>query len=52
MDVINAMTNKEAVADFGSDPVEAILDAFNNRVLGAVNAEGKIDEIILHNLLM
>ena len=36
LDVINAMTNKEAVTDYSPEAVEAILGAFNDRVLQAI----------------
>ena len=39
LDVINAMTNKEAVTDYSPEAVEAILGAFNDRVLQAIQDE-------------
>ena len=36
LDVINALTNKEAVTDYSPEAVEAILGAFNDRVLQAI----------------
>ena len=50
LDVINAISNKEAVTDFNNDAVEAILSAFNDHVLKAINDEDRTDEIILHDL--
>ena len=41
LDVIHAMTNKEAVTDYSPEAVEAILGAFNNRVLQAIQAEDR-----------
>ena len=48
---INAITNKEAVIDFSPEAVEAILRAFNERVLQAIQDEDRVDEIILHDYL-
>ena len=39
LDVINAMTSKEAVTDYSLEAVEAILSAFNDRVLQAIHDE-------------
>ena len=39
LDVIDAMTSKEAVTDFCPEAVEAILSAFNDRVLQAIHEE-------------
>ena len=36
LDVINAMTCNGAVTDYSPDAVEAILSAFNDRVLQAI----------------
>ena len=36
LDVMNAMTSKEAVTDYSPEAVEAILSAFNGRVLQAI----------------
>ena len=41
LDVIHAMTKKEAVTDFTPEAVEAILSAFNDRVLQAIHDEEK-----------
>ena len=49
LDVINAMTNEEAVTDYSPEAVEAILGAFNDRVLQAVQDEDRIDDIVLHD---
>ena len=53
LDLINARTNKEAVADSCPEAVEAILGACNDRVLKAINDEVsiRIDEIIIHSLV-
>ena len=51
LDVINAMTNKEAVTDYSPEAVEAILGAFNDRVLQAIQDEDSIDDIVLHDHL-
>ena len=51
MDVINAMTSKEAVTDYSPEAVEAILSAFNDRVLQAIQDEDRIDEVILDDHL-
>ena len=45
------MTNKEAVTDYSPEAVEAILSAFNDRVLQAIHDEERVDEIILHDHL-
>ena len=47
LDVINAMTSKEAVTDHSPEAVEAILSAFNDRVLKAIHDEESVDDIIL-----
>ena len=49
LDVINAMTSKEAVTDYSPEAVEAILSAFNDRVLQAIHDEERVDDIILHD---
>ena len=41
LDVISAMTNKEAVTDYSPEAVEAILGAFNDRVLQAIQDEDR-----------
>ena len=46
LDVINAMTNKEAVTDYSPEAVEAILGAFNDRVLQAIQDEDRVDDIV------
>ena len=51
LDVINAMTSKEAVTDYSPEAVEAILSAFNNRVLQAIQDEERVEDIILHDHL-
>ena len=51
LDVINAMTNKGAVTDYSPDAVKAILSAFNDRVLQAIQDEERADDIILHDHL-
>ena len=51
LDVINAMTNKEAVTDYSPEAVEAILGEFNDRVLQAIQDEDRVDDIILHDHL-
>ena len=51
LDVTNAMTNKEAVTDYSPEAVEAILSAFNGRVLQAIQDEDRVDEIILRDHL-
>ena len=51
LDVINAMTNKEAVTDYSPESVEAILGAFNDRVLQAIQDEDRVDDIVLHDHL-
>ena len=51
LDVINAMTNKEAVTDYSPEAVEAILSAFNDRVLQAIQDEDRVDDIVLHDHL-
>ena len=51
LDVINAMTNKGAVTDYSPEAVEAILSAFNDRVLQAIQDEERVDDIILHDHL-
>ena len=50
-DVINAMTSKGAVTDYSPEAVEAILSAFNDRVLQAIQDEERVDDIILHDHL-
>ena len=45
------MTNKEAVTDYSPEAVEAILSAFNDRVLQAIQDEDRVDDIILHDHL-
>ena len=49
LDVINAMTNKEAVTDYSPEAVEAILGAFTDRVLQAIQDEDRVDDIVLHD---
>ena len=44
LDVINAMTNKEAVTDYSPEAVEAILGAFNDRVLKAIQDEDRVHD--------
>ena len=51
LDVINAMTSKEAVTDYSPEAVEAILGAFNDRVLQAIQDEDRVDDIVLHDHL-
>ena len=51
LDVINAMTNKGAVTDYSPEAVEAILSAFNDCVLQAIQEEERVDDIILHDHL-
>ena len=51
LDVFNAMTNKEAVTDYSPEAVEAILGAFNDRVLQAIQDEDRVDDIVLHDHL-
>ena len=51
LDVINAMTNKEAVTDYSPEAVEAILSAFSHRVLQAIQDEDRVDDLILHDQL-
>ena len=51
LDVINAMTNTEAVTDYSPEAVEAILGAFNDRVLQAIQDEDRVDDIALHDHL-
>ena len=51
LDVVNAMTNKEAVTDYSPEAVEAILGAFNDRVLQAIQDEDRVDDIVLHDHL-
>ena len=51
LDVINAMTSKEAVTDYSPEAVEAILSAFNDHVLQAIQDEERVDDIILHDHL-
>ena len=46
LDVINAMTNKEAVTDYSPEAVEAILGAFNDLVLQATQDEDRVDDIV------
>ena len=45
------MTNKEAVTDYSPEAVEAILGAFNDRVLQAIQDEDRVDDIVLHDHL-
>ena len=45
------MINKEAVTDYSPEAVEAILGAFNDRVLQAIQDEDRVDEIVLHDHL-
>ena len=49
--VINAMTSKGAVTDYSPEAVEAILSAFNDRVLQAIQDEDRVDDIIFHDHL-
>ena len=49
--VITAMTSKAAVTDYSPDAVEAILSAFNDRVLQAIQDEERVADIILYDLL-
>ena len=51
LDVINDMTNKGAVTDYSPEAVEAILSAFNDGVLQAIQDEERVDDIILHDHL-
>ena len=51
LDIINAMTNKEAVTDYSPEAVEAILGVFNDRVLQAIQDEDRVDDIVLHDHL-
>ena len=51
LDVINAMTSKEAVTDYSPEAVEAILSPFHDRVLQAIQDEERVDDIILHDHL-
>ena len=51
LDVINAMTSEEAVTDYSPEAVEAILSAFNDRVLQAIQDEERVDDITLHDHL-
>ena len=51
LDVINALTSKEAVTDYSPEAVEAILSAVNDRVLQAIQDEDRADDIILHDHL-
>ena len=51
LDVINAMTNKEAVTYYSPEAVEAILSVFNDRVLQVMHDEERVDDIILHDHL-
>ena len=48
LDVINAMTNK---TDYSPEAVEAILGAFNDRVLQAIQDEDRVDDVVLHDHL-
>ena len=48
---INAMMSKEAVTDYSPEAVEAILNAFNDRVLQAIQDEERVDDKILHDHL-
>ena len=45
------MTNKGAVTDYSPEAVEAILSAFNDRVLQAIQDEERVDDTILHDQL-
>ena len=47
----NAMTNKGAATDYSPEAVEAILSAFNDRVLQAIQDEERVDDVILHDHL-
>ena len=49
--VINTMTSKEAVTDYSPEAVEAILGAFNDRVLQAIQDEDRVDDVVLHDHL-
>ena len=49
LDVINAMTSKEAVTDYSPQAAEAILSAFNDRVLQAIHDEERVEDTILHD---
>ena len=51
LDAINAMTSKEAATDYSPGAVEAILSAFNDRVLQAIQDEDRVDDITLHGHL-
>ena len=51
LDVINAMTSKEAVTYYSPQAVGAILSAFNDRVLQAIQDEDRVDDVILHDHL-
>ena len=42
------MTNKEAVTDYSPEAVEAILGAFNDRVLQAIQDEDRVDDLHDH----
>ena len=45
------MTNKGAVTDYSPEAVEAILSAFNDHVLQAIQDEDRVDDIILNENL-
>ena len=47
LDLINAMTLKEAVSDYSPEAIEAVLSAFNDRVLQAIHDEDRVHDIIL-----
>ena len=49
LNVINAVADQEAVADFSCDAVEAIIGAFNDRVLRAINADRSESERIMED---
>ena len=44
----NAVTTKEAVTDYSPEAVEAILSAFNDHVLQAIQDEDRVDDIMCH----
>ena len=48
LDVINAMTNKEAVTDYSPEAVEAILGAFNDRKVDVENATASVHSFSWH----
>ena len=47
LDVINAMTSKDAVTDYSLEAVEAILSSLNDRLLQVIQVEERVDDIIL-----